>query len=292
MEETLIELQLRQHMLRDDFEVFHFQGNNGVQIAPHFHDFYECSLLLSGKLSYQIESVSFPEEPGDLLLIGPNHVHRPLFIHGTEPYARIVFWLSRPFVEALSNEESDLSACFFGDRRGAIRLPDAVRAQITRLLMELLQATEGEPFGREVLCRSLAASLLVYLNRIARGETDAPRQAEMRVSAPVKRVLDYLDEHLSEPVTLDTLSHTVFLSKYYLERKFKEETGASIYQMLQQKRMIHARNLMRKGLSLTEVSQRCGYVEYSGFYKAFVSEYGVSPHAYDTATKYSREPFR
>ena len=108
MEETLKELQLRQHMLREDFEVFHFQGSNGVQIAPHFHDFYECSLLLSGKLSYQIESVSFAEEPGDLLLIGPNHVHRPLFIHGVEPYERIVFWLSRPFVEALSNEESDL----------------------------------------------------------------------------------------------------------------------------------------------------------------------------------------
>ena len=59
--------------------------------------------------------------------------------------------------------------------------------------------------------------------------------------------------------------------------------------MLQQKRMILARNLMRKGLSLTEVSQNCGYAEYSGFYKAFVSEYGVSPHAYDTAIKSARE---
>ena len=292
MEETLKELQLRQHMLREDFEVFRFQGNNGVQIAPHFHDFYECSLLLSGKLSYQIESVSFAEEPGDLLLIGPNHVHRPLFIHGVEPYERIVFWLSRPFVESLSGGEYDLSACFFGDRSGAIRLTGAARAQITRLLSELLEACCGEPFGRDVLCRSIAASLLVYLNRLSRGESNTPRQAELRVSAPVKRVLDYLDEHLSEPVTLDTLCHTVYLSKYYLERKFKQETGESIYQMLQQKRMILARNLMRKGLSLTEVSLNCGYAEYSGFYKAFVSEYGVSPHAYDTAIKSAREPSR
>jgi len=292
LEETLKELQLRQHMLREDFEVFRFQGNNGVQIAPHFHDFYECSLLLSGKLSYQIEGVSFAEEPGDLLLIGPNHVHRPLFIHGTEPYERIVFWLSRPFVEALSGEGSDLAACFFGDRSGAIRLTGVVRAQITRLLSELLQASCGEPFGRDVLCRSIAGSLLVYLNRLAREESGALQRAPLRVSAPVKRVLDYLDEHLSESVTLDTLSRTVYLSKYYLERKFKQETGESIYQMLQQKRMILARNLMRKGLSLTEVAQRCGYVEYSGFYKAFLSEYGVSPHAYDTAIKSVREPLR
>ena len=77
MEQALTELQLRQHMLREDFEVFHFTGNNGVQIALHFHDFYECSLLLGGKLSYQIESVSFAEQPGDLLLtLGAGNIVR------------------------------------------------------------------------------------------------------------------------------------------------------------------------------------------------------------------------
>lgn len=285
MEHTLKELQLRQHMLREDFEVFHFQGSNGVQIAPHFHDFFECSLLLSGKLSYQIESVSFAEEPGDLLLIGPNHVHRPLFIHGNEPYERIVFWLSKPFVEKLSGEEYDLSACFSGERSGAIRLSGAIRAQITRMFFELLQAAEGEPFGRDVLCRALAASLLVHLNRIARGETGTPPHMELRVSPLVTQVLSYLDEHLSEQISLDALSQTVFLSKYYLERKFKEETGASIYQMLQKKRMIRARNLMQDGLPLTQIAQSCGFSEYSGFYKVFKNEYGISPHEYCEASK-------
>ncbi|MEN6340797.1 MAG: AraC family transcriptional regulator, partial [Clostridiaceae bacterium] len=76
------------------------------------------------------------------------------------------------------------------------------------------------------------------------------------------------------------LSQTVFLSKYYLERVFRRETGVSIYQMLLQKRMIHARNLMRNGLSLTLVAQKCGFSEYSGFYKAFKNEYGISPREY------------
>ena len=267
-------------MMREDFEVFHFRGNNGFQIAPHFHDFYECSLLLSGQLSYQIESATFAEEPGDLLLIGPNHVHRPLFIHEDKPYARIVFWLSRMFVENLSDEHCDLSACFSAARNSAIRLNGAMREQITRMLFELLQASDGEPFGREVLCRSLSASLLVYLNRISRGEGAVAPQMEIRVSPLVKRVSDYLDEHLGEQITLDELSRTVYLSKYYLERKFRQETGASIYQMLQKKRMIRARNQMRKGLSLTQIALNCGFLEYSGFYKAFRSEYGMSPYDY------------
>lgn len=280
MEQTLTELQLRQHMLREDFEVFHFTGNNGVQIALHFHDFFECSLLLSGKLSYQIESASFAEQPGDLLLISPNQLHRPLFIHGTEPYERIVFWLSRSFVERLSDEKNDLSACFSGGREGAIRLGGAVRAQITRLFSELLSASSGEAFGRELLCRSLAASLLVCLNRIARGTADSAALDEIHVSPLVQQVSSYLDAHIDEAISLDAVAQAAFLSKYYLERKFKEETGASIYQMLLQKRMIRARNLMREGLPLMQVAMRCGFADYSGFYKAFRSAYGVSPREY------------
>lgn len=280
MEQMLTELQLRQHMLREDFEVFHFTGNNGVQIALHFHDFFECSLLLSGKLSYQIESASFAEQPGDLLLISPNQLHRPLFIHGTEPYERIVFWLSRSFVERLSDEKNDLSACFSGGREGAIRLGGAVRAQIMRLFSELLSASNGEAFGRELLCRSLAASLLVHLNRIARGIADSAALGEIHVSPLVQQVSSYLDAHIDEAISLDAVAQAAFLSKYYLERKFKEETGASIYQMLLQKRMIRARNLMREGFPLMQVAMRCGFADYSGFYKAFRSAYGVSPREY------------
>lgn len=280
MEQELTELQLRQHMLREDFEVFHFTGNNGVQIALHFHDFYECSLLLSGKLSYQIESVSFAEQPGDLLLISPNQLHRPLFIHATEAYERVVFWLSRSFVEKLSGEGSDLSACFFGGRDGAIRLGGAVRTQITRLLFELLAATQSEQFGRDVLCRSIAASLLVYLNRIAQGDASLLPRAEVHISPLVQQISDYLDEHLGETITLDEVAQTVYLSKYYLERKFREETGASIYQMLLQKRMIRARNLMREGQPMIQIALSCGFSDYSGFYKAFRNEYGVSPRDY------------
>jgi len=280
LEQTLTELQLRQHMLREDFEVFHFSGSNGVQIALHFHDFFECSLLLSGKLSYQIESASFAEQPGDLLLISPNQLHRPLFIHGTEPYERIVFWLSRSFVERLSDEQNDFSACFSGGRTGAIRLGGAVRAQITRLFSELITASSGEPFGRELLCRSIASSLLVYLNRIARGTADSIPHGEIHVSPLVQQVSDYLDAHLDEAITLDSIAQTVYLSKYYLERKFKEETGTSIYQMLLQKRMIRARNLMREGLPMMQVAMHCGFADYSGFYKAFRSAYGVSPRDY------------
>lgn len=272
--------QQRQHMLLEDYEIYHYRDEQEPHVSLHFHDFYECYLLLSGSLSYQIESASFSVRPGDLLLIGPNHLHRPLFTEAGEPYERIVLWLSRAFVERLSSESTDLSACFSTKRLGVIRLGGTQREQITRALFDLLSASESEQFGRDVLCRSLAANLLVLLNRVSGGEPERLPKADVRVSPLVKRVSGYLDAHIAEDVSLDELSRTVFLSKYHLERRFKQETGVSIYRMLLQKRMIRARNLMRNGQPLIQVALACGFSEYSGFYKAFRSEYGMSPREY------------
>ncbi len=282
LEQILRDIQLRQHMLREDFEVFRFEGKNGMQIALHSHDFYECSLLISGKLSYQIESASFAEQPGDLLLIRPNLLHRPLFIHDEEPYERIVFWLSRPFVERLSAPDADLAECFAAGRVGAIRLGAAQHAQVSRLLSELIAETEEGRFARGILSRSLAAQILVFICRAARGNNAAVPREELRISSLLQRVSDYLDAHLNEEITLDALSRTVFLSKYHLERRFKQETGMSIHRMLLQKRMIRARSLMRARQPLTQIALSCGFSEYSGFYKAFRNEYGMSPREYLT----------
>jgi AraC-like DNA-binding protein len=267
-------------MLLEDYEIYHYRDESEPHVSLHFHDFYECYLLLSGELSYQIESASFALLPGDLLLIGPNQLHRPLFSSKNEAYDRIVLWLSRAFVARLSSDSTDLSACFSATRNSVIRLPEETRAQLTDMLFRLLSAGEVDDFGKDVLCRSLVTSLLVSLNRVSGSAKKSLPKSDVRVSRLVKLVSAYLDEHLGEAVTLDELSHAVFLSKYYLERQFKKETGVSIYRMFLQKRMIRARNLMREGMSLTQVSLACGFSEYSGFYKAFRSEYGMSPHAY------------
>ncbi len=272
--------QQRQHMLLEDYEIYHYKDSRELHVSLHFHDFYECYLLLNGNIRYQIDSASFTILPGDLLLIGPNQLHRPLFTQTDKPYERIVLWLSRSFVEKLSTPESDLTACFSAQRLSANRLSQEQRESITHQLFSLLNATNAEQFGRDVLCRSLVTSLLVTLNRALAGRERALPRTDIRVSVLVKTVSSYLDAHLSEPISLDELSQTVFLSKYYLERVFRRETGVSIYQMLLQKRMILARNLMRDGLSLTQVAQKCGFSEYSGFYKAFKNEYGISPREY------------
>lgn len=272
--------QFRQHMLLEDYEIYHYLDSSNLHVSLHFHDFYECHYLLSGRVRYEIDNRAYTLSPGDLLLIGPNQLHRPLISSTKAPYERIVLWISRGYIQALSSGESDLSRCFSPEEYPLSRLNALRRADVGQRLIALLEATQNGGFGQDVLCKSRMMDLLVELNRDYLAAGPVPERADVRVNALVESVCAYLDEHLAQAVSLDALAAHVYLSKYHLARTFRRETGVTIFRMLLQKRMIRARNLILEGMPLAAVASQCGFSDYSGFYKAFSSEYGVSPRAY------------
>lgn len=278
------EFQQRQHMLLEDYEIFHYLDSSELHVSLHFHDFYECNCLLSGEVSYQIESRSYELRPGDVLLIAPNQLHRPLISASSSAYERIVLWISKPYIEAISSKESDLSLCFDAAHCNLGRFSKARRAALEQKLTALFTATGEAAFGRDVLCRAKLTDLLVELNRDFASAAPGAVHPGISYNRLVGSVCDYLDEHLAEHITLDALSSSVFLSKYYLSRAFREETGITIFGMLAQKRMMRARDLISSGTPLAAAAALCGFSDYSSFYKAFVSEYGVSPRRYASRT--------
>ncbi|MBQ7302362.1 MAG: AraC family ligand binding domain-containing protein, partial [Clostridia bacterium] len=100
----------RQTMQRTDFEVFHYREPKPEGVEVHHHDFYEVYFLLGGEVDYWVEGRVFPLRQGDLLLIGPSELHRPIVKQGST-YERIVLWIDRNFLEDLS-QEVDLTRCF------------------------------------------------------------------------------------------------------------------------------------------------------------------------------------
>lgn len=274
------EFQQRQHMLLEDYEVYHYYDSQELHVSLHFHDFYECYLLVSGQASYQVDSAVFDMRPGDLLLISPNQLHRPIIGDASVPYERIVLWLSQPYIRRLSTRDSDLASCFHTARHGVFRFPKAIRSAIEGKLLQIVESAERAEFGQDVLCKSYIENLLVYLNRYCMDESHVPGRADSAENRLVSSVTAYLDAHLDQPVGLDALAGEVYLSKYYLTRAFKKATGATIYQMLLQKRMIRARDMILEGTALSAVAEQCGFSDYSGFYKAFRSEYGLAPGEY------------
>lgn len=272
----------RQKMRRNTFEVFHYRNENLQEVALHHHDFYEIYFFLSGNVSYNIESRSYRLSPGDVLLISPQELHQPVFSPEKQHYERYVLWVSSGLLQQFVLSGQDLSQCFDTTRPEHTNLvrPDAVtREVLSYLFQQLVREQASQDFAAEINRLSLLAQLLVLVNRMALRAGRAPEPRD-NADSVVYRILSYIGEHYSEDLSLDFLANEFFVSKYHLSREFSRVVGTPVHRYIVQKRLIMARQMMAAGTSTSEVSQLCGFGDYSNFYRAFTGEYQISPRKY------------
>lgn len=276
----------RQHMTSSTYEIFHYKDDYPKNVTLHHHDFYEIYFFLSGNVRYNIEGRSYLMTPGDLLLISPRELHQPVFTDSHQNYERIVLWINRQFLDGLSVPGQEFNRCFDTTVPGHTNLlrPGGVSRQYLMFLMGQIQVElESDKPYHDVYSLTYLVQLLISLNRMAMHSA-----GESRIKAPesdISNILNYIDTHYRENLTLDDLANRFFISKYYLSREFQRIIGTSVHRYIVQKRLVMAMQLLSEGKTASEVYQHCGFGDYSSFYRAFKAEYHISPKEYVTRLK-------
>ncbi|MEF9960348.1 MAG: helix-turn-helix domain-containing protein [Niameybacter sp.] len=102
----------------------------------------------------------------------------------------------------------------------------------------------------------------------------------------IKKAIQYMHQHLNEPLTLDTVCDSIHLNKCYFCTLFKNDTGLTFTQYLNKIRIDAAKHLMQETtLSLDEIAYRCGFNTYSYFCTTFKKITGQPPSAFPTMQK-------
>lgn len=268
----------RQIMHRTDFEVFHYRDLHPEAVEMHHHDFYEVYCFLGGEVEYWVDGRIFRLAPGDLLLINPLELHRPMVDSESAIYERIVLWINKDFLRETSPE---LVRCFDPaepNHTNLIHLSSARRSAVMARLEDLVREHHSTEFGSELAARGLFLQFMVELNRMAQ-RAKAPR-SKQGVSPLVAQALAYITEHSAEELSLEQIAHELYVSKYHLSHTFRQEVGVSIYRYIMLRRLLTARQLLSGGMSAGDVCTACGFSDYSSFYRAFKAEYGTSPRAF------------
>lgn len=108
-------------------------------------------------------------------------------------------------------------------------------------------------------------------------EKGGRRPADKRILAALR----HIEENIADPVDLDAIASTVGLSKFYFERLFQAEVGASYYAYCKRVRMHNAASrLKHTKQSIYEIAIAYGYGSNAAFTRAFRSFWGVSPRAF------------
>ncbi len=266
--------------LLENFRLFHLRDRRAQKMAPHYHEFDKIVVLCAGAVDYTVEGVSYRMQPGDVLFVRHHDIHRPE-ISPESDYERIVLWITPEFLERSSVDGAWLESCFdlASQRRNCLFRPAAEElARLKKTLSSLESAlNDGEEFGASILVNSFFLQLMVELNRAVRsGGGETARSLDPKIDA----ALYYINTHLGEPMTVDTLAGMCYLSRFYFMRRFKDATGYTVHSYIQQKRLAAAAERLETGAGVTETAMELGFAEYTSFLRAFRKAYGVTPSDY------------
>ncbi len=269
----------RTHALRSRYEVFYCKGSYPEERMLHHHDFYEINLFWYGNADYNIEGHRYRLTPGDILLISPKELHQPLSDLESEGVERQVLWIDRAYLEGAAQYGVDLIACFdttAPNHTNCLRFEDEVVQRIASLMERVMQENASDEFGNVMIAETALLQIMVYINRLARRSNQSSERTD-RSGSLISGVLDYINDHYAEELTLDALATRFFISKYHLSREFVRITGTSVHRYIIQKRLAVAKQMLSEGRASMEICQQCGFGDYSNFYRAFKNEYGISP---------------
>lgn len=266
--------------LHEGFRLFRLKDSRAQKLDYHYHEFDKLILLLGGKVTYVIEGVTYFLRPWDILLVQHDMIHRPI-IDPSEPYERIVLWLNRDWITAHSNPNAPLDTCFDTvHTRGfhLLRTSPEQRLQYMQLFRQLEEAIHSSEFAAPQMAELLCQQIMIAINReVLNSRTALEEQDSYRIDPKIEEIRKYIAAHLSEDLSVDTLSKTFFLSRYYLMHRFKDVTGYTLHQYISQKRLLHAGELIRGGTPVMKAAEAAGYSEYSTFLRAFQNTFHMSP---------------
>jgi len=108
--------------------------------------------------------------------------------------------------------------------------------------------------------------------------------ARTHPKSPVERIIEYIDGHYGEPLSLKTLSYRFNLSAAYLGRLFRQATGKNFPRYLNEVRIGKAKDLMRtSALKANQIARQVGYTDPNYFYDMFKRYTGLSPSEFHQA---------
>ena len=243
------------------------------QSHSHAHDSYEFVISFDDAPRLKADKKEFALPARMIAATNPEQYHGP-----AEPLEKkrlMAVQIDRLFLQDLSSAVFNRKALFFRTN------PQLFGASLGNLLQLFMDENTAKQKGHEFILDSLSMQIAIHILRFLDNNAGMPVPALATEHRSIKRVMDYIREKYDSDFALDDVAREVGLSKYYLARVFKEQTGKTLWRYLRDYKIEKAKELLRgKKHSVTEVCFLCGFHNHSYFTRCFLQEVGCTPSQY------------
>ncbi|MGN8886343.1 AraC family transcriptional regulator [Blautia sp. HCP28S3_G10] len=265
-------------------DLWSFEGRN---VPIHWHNDLEISLPREGEAIYQVYQKTYRIRPGEGLLLNRNVPHscsspdnhharystilvRPDFLYGDfgSDVERNCF---RPFLE-----NSAVPCIYLTDQ-------DKSEAEILQKLNLVEELFDQKPYCYELEIKGLLCEVFSRIFYRHRQELNKLVPANLLELERLEKMLNYLNMHFAEVISLSELADQVHLSREVCCRLFKKMTGKTITEYLEEYRVNKSFSLVQSGqYSMTQIADMAGFSNASRFASAFRKMFGCNPGEYNS----------
>lgn len=241
--------------------------------VQHYHDTYEIYLHLGGIRYMFYDNICYTVERGDMVICKPFDIHYSES-RESDYYERYVLNFREEILsEILDGNEKYLllekiNPC-------VIHLSENQTNKLYEYYKNVDNYTKKKGPFKDKLVYSAIFQLLVYVTECT--ENKKINEGEM-VSPQIISAIKFMNENYGKRLSLDDIAEKVCVSKYYFSRTFKEVTGATVMEYLNNVRLTKVHNLLIETEYTTEeIAQATGFSSSVHLIRAFKKAYGISP---------------
>ena len=251
-------------------------------VTTHWHEEAEFTLITEGQALYHIDLAEYPVEAGDLLFIPPLVLHSISLQEypkiSSETYVFHMNFLggnstdicSTRYLTPLMNQEFSMPYL--------IKPEHPVYASLRKIFNQINSLYGAAVPGYELALKSLFLQTIFLLLQYSKRNLSSDTGTS---SDKLKQVLDYIEVHYAENITISELAKLCYFSDYHFMRFFKKHMNMTCVEYINNLRLEKSVELFEHGnTSILDVSLSTGFHNLSYFHKVFKRKYHMTPKSF------------
>lgn len=235
----------------------------------HWHDTLQIVYLLTGKAKLSLHSEQYLMHETDFVVINPFELHNVELLGAS---TLLEFYFPDRVTDCLNDAVFDCISCLCSSKSRTVL--DQVRTELAELFACYFQENDSQ----ELELLSHIYELLHLLNTCFYSKSGQQRP----INQPrITQILQYLNLHYTEEISLRDLAGQEYLSPNYLSQLFREKLNTTFTECLSSIRLSHSfYELSNTSKSITEIALDNGFGRVDNFIERFRRRYSITPGKY------------
>ena len=264
------------------FFVEHAYNNTGPYCVMHWHDEIELVYVVRGRIASHCNSDTIYAEAGDFIFVNSNEFHDYSVLEAPISLYCAVMDLSLLQGRYLSSYDSEYITA---SQKIAIFQNHIVDSKPMKdFFMSMWAENKEKKIGYEYAIKSDIYGIFSLLLRSHMKYTISGKQNRHRTQNvhKINEVIKYIEEHYRDEISLDDMAGVLNFNRFYFCRFFREITGVTPGEFVNNYRIHQAISLMSgcPEMTITSIALKCRFNDPNYFSRTFRSITGYTPRSY------------